>query len=145
VYFAKSSTDISVRRLPASIANLAARFAFASSFECKNVPDAYQPIIRRGLERYQFSHHAKNGANPNARLFDEWPEVRDYLIDRFTIIGTPEQRRERLETIVWEVQLDGVWLMPTSPSAKDGETRRGLESAAETFSLLKKQAPSARS
>jgi alkanesulfonate monooxygenase SsuD/methylene tetrahydromethanopterin reductase-like flavin-dependent oxidoreductase (luciferase family) len=143
IYFAKSSTDIPVRRLAASMANLAARFAFASSFECKNVPEAYQPIIRRGLERYEFSHHAKDGANPNTILFDEWPEVRDYLINRFTIIGTPEQCRERLETIVREGDLDGVWLMPTSPSARDGDARHSLKIAAETFSPLKKLAPSA--
>jgi alkanesulfonate monooxygenase SsuD/methylene tetrahydromethanopterin reductase-like flavin-dependent oxidoreductase (luciferase family) len=140
VYFAKSPTDITVRRVAASMANLAARFAFASSFECKNVPIAYQPIIRRGLELYELSHHAKDGANPNARLFDEWPEVRDYLIDRFTIIGTPEQCRDRLERIAREAQLDGVWLMPTLPSASGVEASHGLEIAAEAFSRLKNEA-----
>jgi alkanesulfonate monooxygenase SsuD/methylene tetrahydromethanopterin reductase-like flavin-dependent oxidoreductase (luciferase family) len=143
VYFAKSPADIPVRRLAAGMANLAARFAFAASFEGKNVPDAYQPIIRRGLEGYKFSHHAKDGANPNAALFDEWPEVRDYIINRFAIIGTPEQCRERLEIIAREAQLGGVWLMPTSPSAGDDRQRPALEIAAETFSPLKKLAPSA--
>jgi alkanesulfonate monooxygenase SsuD/methylene tetrahydromethanopterin reductase-like flavin-dependent oxidoreductase (luciferase family) len=145
VYFAKSSTDSAVRRLAAGMAVLAARFAFASSFECKNVPEAYQPIIRRALERYRFSHHAKDAANPNAGLFDEWPEVRDYIINRFAIIGTPEQCRERLETIVREAQLDGVWLMPTAPLASEGDARPGLEIAAETFLPLKKSAPTPRS
>jgi alkanesulfonate monooxygenase SsuD/methylene tetrahydromethanopterin reductase-like flavin-dependent oxidoreductase (luciferase family) len=143
VYFAKSSADSAVRRSAAVMAVLAARFAFASSFEGKNVPEAYQPIIRRAFQRYQFAHHAKDGANPNAGLFDEWPEVRDYIIDRFAIVGTPQQCSDRLEALVREAQLDGVWLMPAAPSAGEGDARTALEIAAEIFLPLKKRVASA--
>jgi alkanesulfonate monooxygenase SsuD/methylene tetrahydromethanopterin reductase-like flavin-dependent oxidoreductase (luciferase family) len=142
VYFAESPADPVARRAAAGMAMLAARFAFASSFDGKNVPEAYQAIIRRGLARYQFSHHAKDGPNPNAALFDEWPEVRDYLIDRFAVVGTPEQCRERLEHVIREARLDGVWLMPTAPSARDRNTRSPLEVAAENFLSLRTQVPS---
>jgi alkanesulfonate monooxygenase SsuD/methylene tetrahydromethanopterin reductase-like flavin-dependent oxidoreductase (luciferase family) len=139
VYLAESSTEVPALRAAAGgMASLAARFAFSVSTEGKNVPERLQPAIRRMLEAYEFAHHAKATDNPNAALFDAQPEVRDYIIDRFALVGTPEHCAERLATIAREAELDGFWLMPAAPSGTAEERQRKLALAAETFMPLRR-------
>jgi alkanesulfonate monooxygenase SsuD/methylene tetrahydromethanopterin reductase-like flavin-dependent oxidoreductase (luciferase family) len=138
VHFAASKADIPALRAAAGgMVALASRFAFSVSFEGKNVPEDYQPFIRKALGSYTFAHHAKGSDNPNARLFDERPDIRDYLIDRFAVIGTPEQCAERIATVAREAELDGLWLMPVETSAGDAEIKRRLGLAAQHFLPLR--------
>src|SRR5262249_12103815 len=113
-YFAEDPSDIAeLEALASGMAMLAARFAFASTFEGKNVPADYQPLIAEVMKRYDFSYHAKAAANRNGGLFDDYPEIKTYLLNRFALIGTPEECASRLEVVVRKAELDGVWLMPT--------------------------------
>jgi alkanesulfonate monooxygenase SsuD/methylene tetrahydromethanopterin reductase-like flavin-dependent oxidoreductase (luciferase family) len=91
-------------------ANGFARFAFATTFEDKAVPDQWQPALRQRLSGYDFTSHGSAGATPNAGLFDDVPALQDYLIDRFLLIGTAEECAGRLRQVADEAGLDGTWL-----------------------------------
>jgi alkanesulfonate monooxygenase SsuD/methylene tetrahydromethanopterin reductase-like flavin-dependent oxidoreductase (luciferase family) len=138
VHFAAAETELPALRAAAGgMASLAARFAFSAGFEGKNVPHNYQPVMRQMLDAYQFAHHAKSTGNPNAGLFDADPAIRDYVLDRFALIGTPEQCAARLATLIREAGIDGLWLMPSAPSADSEAVRAKLELAARTFAPLR--------
>jgi alkanesulfonate monooxygenase SsuD/methylene tetrahydromethanopterin reductase-like flavin-dependent oxidoreductase (luciferase family) len=143
VHFAGSEDGIPALRAAAGgMASLAARFAFSAGFEGKNVPHNFQPAMRQMLDGYQFAHHAKATGNPNAGLFDDVPEIRDYVLDRFALIGTPEQCAERLATLVRDAGIDGFWLMPAAPSADREAVHEKLALAAQTFAPLRTMARS---
>jgi alkanesulfonate monooxygenase SsuD/methylene tetrahydromethanopterin reductase-like flavin-dependent oxidoreductase (luciferase family) len=138
VHFAASEDEIRALRAAAGgMASLAARFAFSAGFEGKNVPHDFQPAMRQMLDGYQFAHHAKATGNPNAGLFDGDPAIRDYILDRFALVGTPEQCAERLAGLVRDAGIDGFWLMPSAPSADREAVRAKLELAARTFAPLR--------
>jgi alkanesulfonate monooxygenase SsuD/methylene tetrahydromethanopterin reductase-like flavin-dependent oxidoreductase (luciferase family) len=86
-----------------------AHFAFASTFEGKNVPVEYQDVIRDHLAHYDYDYHGVPGENPNARLLDNRPDVADYLLDRMCVIGTAQQVRTRLRSLIVQAELDGLW------------------------------------
>jgi len=138
VYFAESAADVpAMRALAGGMVALAARFAFSVSFENKNVPPQFQPVLKQFLDNYAFAHHAKAEGNPNAKLFDERPDVRDYLIDRFAVVGTPEQCAERLANLVRDAELDGLWIMPGAPTSDTAEMKRRLELVAKHFARVR--------
>jgi len=114
-----------------------ARFAFDFSFEGKNVPEPYHRILRERLSRYDFAYHAKPGDHPNAHLFDDHPEIRDYLVDRMQLVGTPEHCAARLADLVREAELDGVWIpvIPSETAPPSAQLAR-LCQAGETFGHL---------
>jgi alkanesulfonate monooxygenase SsuD/methylene tetrahydromethanopterin reductase-like flavin-dependent oxidoreductase (luciferase family) len=88
-----------------------AHFAFASTFEGKNVPAEYQDPIRDGLSRYDYRYHGVQMAeNPNAQLLSDQPDVADYLVDRMCIVGTEADVRTRVRALCSEARLDGVWM-----------------------------------
>ena len=87
-----------------------ARFSFSSTFDGKGVPKQWQPILREQLAKYDFNHHGTPGVgNVNGRLFDDYPEIQEYLSDRFQLTGTAEQVEARLSQV-----------------ARGRRTRRGL-------------------
>ena len=87
-----------------------ARFSFSSTFEDKGVPEEWQPILKERLARYDFDHHGVGGAqNPNGHLFDDHPEIQEYLLDRFQLLGTAEQVEARMGGVAEQAGLDGVW------------------------------------
>lgn len=88
------------------------RFAFASTFEGKAVPDHLQEPLRAGFARYRFEHHASvGGDNPNATVFDEAPEALAYLVDRMTLVDTAAGCLDRLGTFIEATGVDGVNLV----------------------------------
>jgi alkanesulfonate monooxygenase SsuD/methylene tetrahydromethanopterin reductase-like flavin-dependent oxidoreductase (luciferase family) len=93
------------------------RHSFSWTFEDKNVPVEFQSDMRELYPQYQFSHHASRDGNLNASLFANHPRLRDYIIDRFSIIGTPQQCKERLIQFIEEGRLDGVYLPINLPNA----------------------------
>ncbi|MGE3621688.1 MAG: LLM class flavin-dependent oxidoreductase [Acidimicrobiia bacterium] len=98
------------RAMPVSMAM--SRFSLAETLDGKAVPEHLHDRIRTAFARYDHNHHAELGsANPNAHIFDEDPEAYDYLIDRFCIVDTPAGCVARLERILEEADLDGIWLV----------------------------------
>jgi alkanesulfonate monooxygenase SsuD/methylene tetrahydromethanopterin reductase-like flavin-dependent oxidoreductase (luciferase family) len=137
VYFAEAESQVAaLRRDVSGLASHGARFAFDYSFDGKNVPEDYQPIIRSGLRRYDFAYHGKFGDNPNGHLFDDHPELKKWLIDRFALIGTPLQCAARLKALIRDAELNGVWLMPAPREPGPAGILKSLELAADAFGCL---------
>jgi alkanesulfonate monooxygenase SsuD/methylene tetrahydromethanopterin reductase-like flavin-dependent oxidoreductase (luciferase family) len=116
--------------LPLAVAY--ARHHFSGTFASKNVPLEFQQPFRERLADYRFTSHAVPGdVNPNARLFADRPDLADYAMTRFTIVGTADQCRARIERLADEADLDGLWLSIVVP---DPETL--VERAGEAFQGL---------
>jgi alkanesulfonate monooxygenase SsuD/methylene tetrahydromethanopterin reductase-like flavin-dependent oxidoreductase (luciferase family) len=97
-----------------------ARFAFASTFESKAVPERWHALLRERLAHYDFGAHGVAGATSNASMFDDRPDLLDYLMDRFLVIGTAEQCADRLRSVASQAGLHGFWLaMGRSEVAQD--------------------------
>jgi alkanesulfonate monooxygenase SsuD/methylene tetrahydromethanopterin reductase-like flavin-dependent oxidoreductase (luciferase family) len=112
VYLADDEAEAqNMRKQFAGICVHLARFSLDFSFEGKNVPEKYQPIIRERMKHYDFAYHGMFGDTPTGRLYDDHPEIRDYIINRFSLIGTRDQCAERLKKVVREAELDGMWLI----------------------------------
>lgn len=116
-------------------ANTYARFAFASTFEEKAVPERWQPILRERFESYDFGSHAVGGRNPNTVLFEDHPDLQDYLIDRMLLIGTAEECSSRLRAVAADAGLAGVWLALT-PMALEEDPIRMVRTAGDAFADL---------
>ena len=43
-------------------------------------------------------------------LFDDVPDLQDYLVDRFSLIGTADECAGRLQEVAVQADLDGMWL-----------------------------------
>jgi alkanesulfonate monooxygenase SsuD/methylene tetrahydromethanopterin reductase-like flavin-dependent oxidoreductase (luciferase family) len=138
IQFADSRDDIPMlRHAAAGMTSLSARFTFFNNFEDKHIPAEWQGFISEALTRYDFGHHAQFSDNPNARLFDARPEIRDYMIDRFALVGSPEHCAERLASVVRDAELDGIWAFPVSLTREPADVRRKLEIAARLLGALR--------
>jgi alkanesulfonate monooxygenase SsuD/methylene tetrahydromethanopterin reductase-like flavin-dependent oxidoreductase (luciferase family) len=116
-------SDVAEARLGLRVmAFSSSRFCFGVSFDDKGVPEDWQPVIRERLRRFdQVAHRGQLGAtNPNSLLFDDHPEIQEYLIERMLAVGTAEQVRNKLANVAREAGLDGIWIsMVTSPFPED--------------------------
>jgi alkanesulfonate monooxygenase SsuD/methylene tetrahydromethanopterin reductase-like flavin-dependent oxidoreductase (luciferase family) len=97
-----------------------ARHALSITSEGKNVPEEYREELSERLARYSFSTHSVPGAeNPNGALLADRPELEDYVLERFALVGTPEECRARLERIALAAGLTGVWLIVVVPEPEE--------------------------
>lgn len=120
-------TEITRAREELSTVALAyARHALSATFAGKNVPTEYQqPLVER-FAQYRFLDHARlDEGNPNAHLLDDVPEIRDYVIDRFSISGTADQCRARVQDLIERTELDGIWFTVTVPQPVTDIRRAG--------------------
>ena len=86
----------------------ASHFAFASTFEGKNVPDEFAGVLAERYTTYDYGSHGHSGATSNARMFADRPDIEDYLLDRFAVVGRADECRARLERLSEHV--DGIYL-----------------------------------
>ena len=100
-----------VRGVAVSIAH----FALGQHFEGKNVPERWRRVLRERLSNYDYRHHGAEGATSNATMFEDLPELERYLVDRMVVVGTIEQCRERLLTVVREAGIDGLHVATFGP------------------------------
>jgi hypothetical protein len=90
--------------------NSVAHFAFAQTYEAKDVPLQWQTDIDERLERYDYRHHAVfSDDDPNHLLFADRPEIQEYLLDRMFFVGSISDVRARFENLFAATELDGVW------------------------------------
>src|SRR5579864_3003631 len=75
------------------------RFAFSSTFEDKAVPEKWQAVLKERLKNYNFNSHGVLKNNVNAPMFDDIPELQEYLSDRFQLIGTAEECAAKLKRV----------------------------------------------
>jgi alkanesulfonate monooxygenase SsuD/methylene tetrahydromethanopterin reductase-like flavin-dependent oxidoreductase (luciferase family) len=94
------------------LATAYARHALTGPSSGKNIPaEIRAPLVER-LGHYSFDTHAVPGrVNPNSRLLADRPDLERYVLERFAIVGTPDECRERLGAVVEAANLDGVWLI----------------------------------
>jgi 5,10-methylenetetrahydromethanopterin reductase len=65
----------------------------------RHVPERFWAGCQELAERYDMNHHVSGSPdNPNAALLRD-PELEDYLMDRFGLIGTSAQWQDRLKTL----------------------------------------------
>jgi hypothetical protein len=87
-----------------------AHFAFAHTYEAKDVPGEWQADIDQRLARYGYKFHAVfTDDNPNHLLFADRPAIQDYLVSRMFWIGPPEAIRDRFNRLFEATDLDGMW------------------------------------
>jgi alkanesulfonate monooxygenase SsuD/methylene tetrahydromethanopterin reductase-like flavin-dependent oxidoreductase (luciferase family) len=116
IFLAKSESEVkALRRHVRGLANGKARFTLDFSFEGKNVPTAYQAVMRERLSRYDYRFHGKAGENPNAHMFDDFPEIQEYLVDRMLMVGTAQHCVNSLDRLIREAELDGMWISVLPP------------------------------
>ena len=94
-----------------------ARFSLGATFEDKGVPEKWHYILRERLGRYDFASHGVGSGNPNGSLFDDVPEVLDYLLERFLLVGPADDCVAKLRRVGAEAGLDGMWILmsPVAP------------------------------
>jgi len=114
--------DVAAARLGLrAIANGSSRFCFSRSFEDKGVPEEWQPVIAERLRRYDHGYHGIVGQDaPNSLLFEDRPDIQNYLLERMLAVGTADQVREKLTNTARQAGLDGIWIsMMSSPFGED--------------------------
>lgn len=101
---------VEARRRGMAMGMAQARFSLSASFRDKNVPHEHQQRIRDVMVRYDFTHHASFDGNPNVDLFEGAEDVRDYLADRFCVVGPAADCAKRLTEMIEVCDLAGVWV-----------------------------------
>jgi alkanesulfonate monooxygenase SsuD/methylene tetrahydromethanopterin reductase-like flavin-dependent oxidoreductase (luciferase family) len=93
-----------------------ARRSLSGDLERKNVPLSFRAVLHERLERYDMRHHGSTSTtNPNDMLFTDTPELEAYLVDRFTIVGTADTCRRRVETVISETGIENFWFSSLVP------------------------------
>lgn len=128
-----ASVRLAIGRTPAEVEVLrqrltpraisASHFAFASTFEGKNVPEEYHDLLTERYSSYDYSSHGRSGPTSNATMFADRPDIERYLLDRFAVVGLPEDCRDRLEQISEHV--DGIYVSIVFEEALDQLARVG--------------------
>ncbi len=75
-----------------------AHHSFSFTLKGKRIPQELEAGIRALRDGYQTSEHGRMDKSTNAALVDRFG-LRDYLAERFAIVGTPAECRERLKTL----------------------------------------------
>ena len=75
-----------------------AHHAFRFTQEGKLVPPQFADAIREVQQGYKPSHHEDLGESPNAQLMQD-PELLAYMVDRFAVLGTPEDCVRQIQRI----------------------------------------------
>lgn len=101
----------------------ASHFAFASTFEGKNVPADLAPVLAERYATYDYGSHGKSGKTSNAGMFADRPDIEDYLVRRFAVVGLAEECRAQLEELSRHV--DGIYLSLLFEDALDQLDRIG--------------------
>lgn len=86
----------------------ASHFAFASTFEGKNVPAEFADVLAERYATYDYGSHGRSGATSNATMFADRPDIEDYLLGRFAVVGRADECRARLEEL--SAHADGIYL-----------------------------------
>ncbi|HEY0937390.1 MAG TPA: hypothetical protein VGD91_27075 [Trebonia sp.] len=73
--------------------------------------------------------------NTNGRLFDDYPDLQEYLINRFQLLGTADECAARLRQVAEDADLDGCWCTQ-SPMTPDEDPFDRIRSTGEALQSL---------
>lgn len=106
----KEEATAGIRMSLAAPANQLARF----TTENKHIPPKYLDAIRKLNASYDFRVHLKGETETtNTRLVRDLG-LEEYLVDRYAVVGTPEECRERIQTLVGR-GVENIWLSTYFP------------------------------
>lgn len=116
IVVARTDELADARRRAVGVAVSMARRSLSTGIAEKHVPHELQAVISDRLERYDMRYHGSvTGSSPNDVLFADRPDVESFLVERFTIVGTPEQCRERVEEVVADTGINSFWFSSLVP------------------------------
>jgi alkanesulfonate monooxygenase SsuD/methylene tetrahydromethanopterin reductase-like flavin-dependent oxidoreductase (luciferase family) len=101
----------------------AGRFNLAGPLDFHNIPDEMEGVLRERFARYDFHWHGRSINNPNATLFVDRPDIEEFLLNRFSIIGTPASVLAQVRALSNVV--DGIVLSLRFESVEDEIDRVG--------------------
>ena len=99
--------------------------AFRFTLEGKNVPDQYREAVSVLHREYEAAEHEQVGETRNAALTDELG-LTDYFADRFAIVGTPKECRDKTRAI-FDSGVDLLLITAIGPSPETIIRRYGEE------------------
>lgn len=109
----KESREAAIEEIKMALA-ASANHAFRFHTEGKMLPTEYEAAIEEIQENYVPHQHEELGETKNKELLDrleeDYPGLIEYLADRFTLVGTPEECRAKLREIEAIDGVDGVLL-----------------------------------
>jgi 5,10-methylenetetrahydromethanopterin reductase len=114
--------DEGLHRAKESLASIG-NHAFRAGFEGKHVPEELHDALRQYAARFDYSE--KGTSAQNGPLMEEFG-LTDYFVERFGVVGTPEQVVQRLK------ELDAIGVHQVSMASHD----RGLAGVPDSVELL---------
>ena len=99
--------------------------AFRFTLEGKNVPEQYREAVSVLHREYEAAEHEQVGETRNATLTDELG-LTDYFADRFAIVGTPEECRDKTRA-TFDTGVDVLLITAIGPSPETIIRRYGEE------------------
>ena len=106
--------------------------AFRFTLEGKNVPEQYREAVSILHHEYEAAEHEQVGQTRNATLTDELG-LTDYFADRFAVVGTPEECRDKTRAI-FNAGVDVLLITAIGPSPETIIRRYGEEVIAPLLS-----------
>lgn len=94
------------RLLPRAVS--ASHFAFSGGLAGKHVPAAFRDVMAERYQRYDYAWHGRSASSPNATMFADRPDIEDYLLGRFAVVGTAPDCRRQLTAL--QQHVDGIFL-----------------------------------
>lgn len=73
------------------------------------VPEELVPVLAERFAAYDYVHHGTTGTNPNAGLFADRPDIEQWALDRYALIGDVDQCAAGLRDLA-EAGVTGVFL-----------------------------------
>lgn len=86
----------------------ASHFAFSGGLAGQHIPAAFRDVMAERYQRYDYAWHGRSARSPNATMFADRPDIEEYLLGRFAVVGTAEACRRQLMTL--QQQVDGIFL-----------------------------------
>lgn len=90
------------------------RHTLSGRTEERNVPPTLIDGLTRMYGQYDFGGHSKPDS-ANAELLAGHPEEESYLMQRFALVGTPEEGSERVAELIAEIGDVGIFLGTAVP------------------------------
>lgn len=100
------------------------------------VPEELVPVLAERFAAYDYAHHGTTGTNPNAGLFADRPDIEQWALDRYALIGDVEHCAAGLRELA-DAGVTGVFLSvrfedPISHITRAGQALRRAGLATRT-------------
>lgn len=88
------------------------------------VPDELLPVLADRFDAYDYGHHGSTGPNPNGELFADRPDIEEWALERFALIGDVDACAAGLAALA-AAGVDGCFLSVRFEDAIDQIARAG--------------------